>query len=179
MVGTCRDASNLKGGLNFPREIPRSLNFAPRFDPSFFPRFEETPAFSKPRRISLVHQKKGKEREKFAAGCFFFSFLIVVLYRYMYICVCMYFIFTANFPIFACISIFERGRARTRVHALFVRSMRSITMRTKEYRRVESKIMQKLYNSMFPLFLLILFFILFLFRSRGHQCHLRRPTKSN
>lgn len=179
MVGTCRDASNLKGGLNFPREIPCSLNFAPRFDPSFFPRFEETPAFSKPRRISLVHQKKGKEREKFAAGCFFFSFLIVVLYRYMYICVCMYFIFTANFPIFACISIFERGRARTRVHALFVRSMRSITMRTKGYRRVESKIMQKLYNSMFPLFLLILFFILFLFRSRGHQCHLRRPTKSN
>lgn len=93
----------------------------------------------------------------------------------MYICVCMYFIFTENFPIFACISIFERGRARTRVHALFVRSMRSITMRTKGYRRVESKIMQKLYNSMFPLFLLILFFILFFFRSRGH---LRRPANA-
>lgn len=112
MVGTCRDASNLKGGLNFPREIPRSLNFAPQFDPSFFPRFEETPAFSKPRRISLVHQKKGKEREKFAAGCFFFSFLIVILYQiYVYMCVYVFY-FYRKFPNFRVyFNFWKRARA--------------------------------------------------------------------
>lgn len=161
-----------KRRFKFSREIPRSLNFAPpvRSFP-FFLRSEETPVvFETASNLTRLLKKKKKGKRKIDNGVFrsFFSLFnryFVSIYMYMYMYEKGILFFTGNFPIFACISIFERGGARTRVHALFVRSMRSITTRTKGYRFnsrcSELKIMRRRYINMFPFFLLVLFCFVF------------------
>lgn len=161
-----------KRRFKFSREIPRSLNFAPpvRSFP-FSLRSEETPVvFETASNLTRLLKKKKKGKRKIDSGVFrsFFSLFnryFVSIYMYMYVYEKGILFFTGNFPIFACISIFERGGARTRVHALFVRSMRSITTRTKGYRFnsrcSELKIMRRRYINMFPFFLLVLFCFVF------------------
>lgn len=154
-----RDVSRrveFKTRFKFPREIPPSLNFAPQFDP-FFARFEETPPFSKHSEFLTRLLKKEKGGRNWWRGVsllfLFFNRYFVSIYVYIYICVYMYekgyFIFAGNFPIFACISIFERGRERVQrvicsINALHYDANKRILTRCSEL-----KIMHRKYITLF------------------------------
>lgn len=103
-----RDVSRrveFKRRFKFSREIPRSLNFAPRFDPSFSFPFRGTTAFSK----RVASKKEKRKREKSTAGCFvpfhlfpFFNRYFISNVRvYMYICMRKGILFCRKFPNFS------------------------------------------------------------------------------